>query len=41
MEVDREQQMDFAAHEGEMTAVKQQPTLDQQAAMQAQQGDGK
>jgi len=36
MEVDREDQLDFASHEGEMTAAKQQPMLDQQA----QQGDG-
>lgn len=34
---DRESQIDFATHEGEMTAAKQQPTLDQQAEQQGDQ----
>lgn len=41
MEQDREEQIEFASHEGNVTAAKQQPTLDQQAGMQAQQGDSK
>lgn len=35
MEVDRDQDLDFASHEGQLAAAKQQPMLDQQA----QQGD--
>jgi hypothetical protein len=39
MEMDRAEQLDFADHEGQVTAAKQQPTLDQQAEMSAKQGD--
>lgn len=38
MEEDREKQIDFASHQGEMAAAKQQPTLDQQ---NSQQGDNR
>lgn len=39
MEEDRKTELEFADHEGNINATKQQPVLDQQAAMQAQQGD--
>lgn len=39
MEEDRGNQLDFATHEGEVSAAKQQAQLDQQAEYQAKQGD--
>ena len=36
MLVDRENQLDFAAHEGEISAVKQQASIDQQAEQQGE-----
>lgn len=39
MEDERNVQLDFAEHEGQLNAIKQQPVLDQQAAMAAKKGE--